>query len=650
MRRSVTAPCSSSRSSPAAGTSRCRSSATRTATSSTSASASARSSAATRRSSRSRRRRASRERRGSPARRRASRLARHVGYVGRRHGRVHGRRTRSGHGRSGHHVPRGQHTPAGRAPGDRGGDRARPRRTPAARRRRRAAAVHPGRRSRSAGMRSRCGWSPKTQPRLVAVGRARHRVRIGSPRRRARRRRLRAGSVVSADYDSMLAKVICHARRPSGVPPLDSPSRCDRTASPASAPNDLADRDHRRARLPRRQHADPLSRRAPDVDRGGRCRRRRPIVASARRRVRRSSSATGRADTRHRIRSVRVAQPADARPATVAGIVDGDSRPRRVRDRRRSGTRAGRRRWPAPGENGVLAPDTRSVHACGCSVVARRARCSRSTESRRDGRRRVASATRSSPGRRRQCRSGTVAVPRFDDHDADRRRRRPVCPLPGTVIAVHVAAGDARRRGQLLMVVEAMKMEHQITAAGRRRRRSSPVRCRRPRRPGRSARRARSTGGVARGGMAEPIRIANCSGFFGDRLSARAGDGRRRPDRRAHRRLAGRADDADPGPDPGQAAGPRVRRHVRHQMEQVMGTCLDRGIKVVSNAGGLDPAGCAEAVQRGRRPARAGARPSPTSMATICIGASRRPRRARSAAARSTTATGDAGSATSRDS
>ena len=28
-----------------------------------------------------------------------------------------------------------------------------------------------------------------------------------------------------------------------------------------------------------------------------------------------------------------------------------------------------------------------------------------------------------------------------------------------------------------------------------------------------------------------------------------------------------------------------------------MGTCLDRGIKVVSNAGGLDPAGCAEAVQ-----------------------------------------------------
>jgi len=33
------------------------------------------------------------------------------------------------------------------------------------------------------------------------------------------------------------------------------------------------------------------------------------------------------------------------------------------------------------------------------------------------------------------------------------------------------------------------------------------------------------------------------------------------------------------------------------QMEQVLGTCLERGIKVVSNAGGLDPAGCAAALR-----------------------------------------------------
>jgi biotin carboxyl carrier protein len=32
------------------------------------------------------------------------------------------------------------------------------------------------------------------------------------------------------------------------------------------------------------------------------------------------------------------------------------------------------------------------------------------------------------------------------------------------VLAVHVAPGDAVAQGQLLMIVEAMKMEHRITA------------------------------------------------------------------------------------------------------------------------------------------------------------------------------------------
>ena len=61
-------------------------------------------------------------------------------------------------------------------------------------------------------------------------------------------------------------------------------------------------------------------------------------------------------------------------------------------------------------------------------------------------------------------------------------------------------------------------------------------------------------------------------------------------------------------------------------MEQVLGTCADRGIKVVTNAGGLNPAGCADKVRdiatklgvdrqrrphRGRRPARPRRRPAP---------------------------------------
>lgn len=37
-------------------------------------------------------------------------------------------------------------------------------------------------------------------------------------------------------------------------------------------------------------------------------------------------------------------------------------------------------------------------------------------------------------------------------------------PMPGKVIAVHVAAGDKVKRGQALLVMEAMKMEHTITA------------------------------------------------------------------------------------------------------------------------------------------------------------------------------------------
>jgi len=39
-----------------------------------------------------------------------------------------------------------------------------------------------------------------------------------------------------------------------------------------------------------------------------------------------------------------------------------------------------------------------------------------------------------------------------------------VAPLPGTVIAVRVSDGDQVVADQVLMVIEAMKMEHQITA------------------------------------------------------------------------------------------------------------------------------------------------------------------------------------------
>lgn len=97
--------------------------------------------------------------------------------------------------------------------------------------------------------------------------------------------------------------------------------------------------------------------------------------------------------------------------------------------------------------------------------------------------------------------------------------------------------------------------------------------------------------------MAEPIRIANCSGFYGDRRSA------------AREMVEDGPIDALTGDwlaeltmlilarTQAKRPGGGYARTFVQQMEEVMGTCLDRGIKVVSNAGGLDADHCAEAVQ-----------------------------------------------------
>ncbi|MFP5224199.1 MAG: acyclic terpene utilization AtuA family protein [Actinomycetota bacterium] len=97
--------------------------------------------------------------------------------------------------------------------------------------------------------------------------------------------------------------------------------------------------------------------------------------------------------------------------------------------------------------------------------------------------------------------------------------------------------------------------------------------------------------------MAEPIRIANCSGFYGDRLSA------------AREMVEGGPIDVLTGDylaeltmlilfrsklkDPNRGYASTFLK----QCEQILGTCLDRNIKIVVNAGGLNPSGCAEAVR-----------------------------------------------------
>jgi hypothetical protein len=96
--------------------------------------------------------------------------------------------------------------------------------------------------------------------------------------------------------------------------------------------------------------------------------------------------------------------------------------------------------------------------------------------------------------------------------------------------------------------------------------------------------------------MTDPIRIANCSGFYGDRLSAAREMVDGGPidcltgDWLAELTMLILAKNMHRDPTSGYA------RTFVTQMEQVMGDCLDRGIKVVSNAGGLSPRGCADAI------------------------------------------------------
>jgi Acyclic terpene utilisation family protein AtuA len=95
-----------------------------------------------------------------------------------------------------------------------------------------------------------------------------------------------------------------------------------------------------------------------------------------------------------------------------------------------------------------------------------------------------------------------------------------------------------------------------------------------------------------------PVRIANCSGFYGDRLTAAAEMVDGGPidvltgDWLAELTMLILAKNRQRDPSGGYA------RTFVTQMEQVMATCLERGIRVVSNAGGLAPRACAEALQR----------------------------------------------------
>ncbi len=98
--------------------------------------------------------------------------------------------------------------------------------------------------------------------------------------------------------------------------------------------------------------------------------------------------------------------------------------------------------------------------------------------------------------------------------------------------------------------------------------------------------------------MSEPLRIANCSGFYGDRLSAAA------------EMVGGGPIDVLTGDWLAELTMLILWKGLQRdasrgwahtfltQMEEVLGTCVDRGIKVVTNAGGLNPGGLADQVRQ----------------------------------------------------
>ena len=168
-----------------------------------------------------------------------------------------------------------------------------------------------------------------------------------------------------------------------------------------------------------------------------------------------------------------------------------------------------------------------------------------------------------------------------------------VAPMPGNVLRVLVAPGDVVAAGQPLVVVEAMKMEHQVlapaggTVAGVHVDRGDQVDT------GQILLQLEESPDVSD----HPVRIANCSGFYGDRISAAREMVEGGPidvltgDWLAELTMLilwkAKARNADGG----------YANTFLTQMEQVLGTCADRGIKVVTNAGGLNPAGCADRVR-----------------------------------------------------
>ena len=120
--------------------------------------------------------------------------------------------------------------------------------------------------------------------------------------------------------------------------------------------------------------------------------------------------------------------------------------------------------WPEPQEDGSLTEDNRTQFNI---RILKQSETEQAIEI--NNRRQVIHTSVIGETVHTQSRFGTATwsrKPQFILRESEQLGAGPTSPLPGTVIAVNVSEGQIVKEGEVLVVVEAMKMEHKIIATG----------------------------------------------------------------------------------------------------------------------------------------------------------------------------------------
>jgi propionyl-CoA carboxylase alpha chain len=271
---------------------------------------------------------------------------------------------------------------------------------------------------------------------------------------------IRAGALISPNYDSLLAKVIAYA--PTRHDAARLLARALRTSQVKGVDTNidmlvatLGERDFLAAKTPTAylaEHPDVLAPAGPVGD--DRVALLLAAVFAEERRTRGDDKHQGFAPS-----GFRTLRTQGQRQTWTDGVTD--HQVEFVVDSRLAAS-VSIGAWPTPTDDGTLATDERRRIAV--RLLAR-------TDEREvievDGVRHGVDVSIDGASVRTRSAAGSVVftqLPRFVEHELDDAGGGPVCPLPGTVIAVYVEVGQTVGEGHVLMVVEAMKMEHKITA------------------------------------------------------------------------------------------------------------------------------------------------------------------------------------------